>query len=503
MELGVAETFKYRAFLSYSHADSGVAKRVHSRLEGFHIDKDLVGRNTPAGPIPTALRPIFRDRNEFDAGGSLAEQSIIALDDSAALIVLASPNAARSKFVNEELRQFKLRHPDRPVIPLIIDGEPGNPEKECFPPALRLAVAEDGSITDKPIDVLAADLQEKGDGFELALAKVVARLLPLPPDEVYRRTERERRIQRRRTRRMHALIYILLIGSIAGLVGWINQAEIKAQINWFKTMRPYMVAHVRPFVLTADVERMLKPKATFRECEKDCPEMIVVPFGSFPMGSPATEAVSFDNERPQHEVTIARPFAVSKFDVTFAEWDACVSVGGCPQASSSNFGRGTRPVINVSWEDAQQYVAWFSIMTGHTYRLPTEAEWEYSARADKKTAYPWGSEVGKGNADCNGCGSKWDNSITSPVGSFEPNAFGLYDMAGDVWQWVQDCYHDDYNGAPADGSVWTGGDCNRHVVRGGSWYDNPQTARSAYRVGDATVNRNSSLGFRIARTLTP
>jgi hypothetical protein len=139
----MAETFKYRAFLSYSHADSGAAKRVHGRLEGFHIDKDLVGRNTPAGPIPTALRPIFRDRNEFDAGGSLAEQSIIALDGSAALIVLASPNAARSKFVNEELRQFKLRHPDRPVIPLIVDGEPGNPEKECFPPALRFAVASD------------------------------------------------------------------------------------------------------------------------------------------------------------------------------------------------------------------------------------------------------------------------------------------------------------------------------------------------------------------------
>src|ERR1700737_4479235 len=126
----MAETCKYRAFLSYSHADTGAAKRVHGRLEGFRIDKDLVGRNTPTGPIPAKLRPIYRDRLDFVAGRSLAEETIAALDGSAALIVLASPHAAHSKFVNEELRQFKLRHPDRPVIPLIVDGDPGDPEKE-------------------------------------------------------------------------------------------------------------------------------------------------------------------------------------------------------------------------------------------------------------------------------------------------------------------------------------------------------------------------------------
>src|ERR1700691_1677677 len=209
--MSMAEAFKYRAFLSYSHADTGVAKRVHGRLEDFHIDKELIGQTTPAGPIPETLRPIFRDRNEFEAGDSLAAQTIPALDGAAALILLASPHAARSKNVNEELRLFKSRHPDRPVIPLIADGEPGDPQHECFPPALRFAVTP-GGVTDTAADVLAADLREKGDGFELALAKVVARLLGLAPDDVYRRAERERRRQNRVRMAVAAVIAVLAVG---------------------------------------------------------------------------------------------------------------------------------------------------------------------------------------------------------------------------------------------------------------------------------------------------
>jgi formylglycine-generating enzyme required for sulfatase activity len=230
--------------------------------------------------------------------------------------------------------------------------------------------------------------------------------------------------------------------------------------------------------------------------------MIVIPAGSFPMGSPATEKDRYD-EGPQHLVTIAKPFAVSKFEVTFADWDACVSVGGCPQVGDSGFGQGTRPVINVSWGEAQQYVAWFSKMTGRPYRLLTEAEWEYAARAGKTTAYFWGDEIGKSNANCSGCGSQWDNRQTAPVGSFAPNVFGLYDMAGNVWQWVQDCYHDNYNGARTDGSAWTVGDCSRRVARGGSWNDDPLVLRSAVRDGAATADRDYHGGFRLGRTLTP
>jgi formylglycine-generating enzyme required for sulfatase activity len=133
----------------------------------------------------------------------------------------------------------------------------------------------------------------------------------------------------------------------------------------------------------------------------------------------------------------------------------------------------------------------------------TEAEWEYAARADKQTAYFWGNDVGKDNANCNGCGSQWDGRQTSPVGSFTPNAFGLYDMAGNVWQWVQDCYHDNYYGSPADGSSWTTGDCSRRVVRGGSWNYNPQSLRSASRHRGTADNRDDNAGFRVGRTLTP
>jgi formylglycine-generating enzyme required for sulfatase activity len=202
-------------------------------------------------------------------------------------------------------------------------------------------------------------------------------------------------------------------------------------------------------------------------------------------------------------VKIAQPFAVSKFDVTFADWDACVAVGGCPQVSDSGMGRGTKPVINVTWDDAQQYVAWFSQMTGQPYRLLTEAEWEYAARAGTTTAYYWGDEIGKGNANCNACGSQWDNKQTSPVGSFEPNAFGLYDMAGNVLQWLQDCYHDSYNGASTDGLAWTSGDCSSRVLRGGSWGSGPRLLRSADRSGNSSDSRGNGLGFRVGRTLTP
>lgn len=237
---------KYRAFLSYSHADSGWAKRIHSRLEGFHIDRELVGRVTATGPVPKDLRPIFRDRHDFDAGTSLGEQTNAALDDSAALIILASPSAARSKYTNEEVRLFKSRHADRPVIPLIIDGTPGDPQRECFPLALRFAVASDGTITDTPTDVLAADLREAGDGIELALAKTVARLIGLSPDDVFRRAERERRRRGRLRAAVAAMIAVLVIAG--GGFFWQSYrqrqtlAEISALVDKYSLATPAQAA---------------------------------------------------------------------------------------------------------------------------------------------------------------------------------------------------------------------------------------------------------------------
>jgi formylglycine-generating enzyme required for sulfatase activity len=244
-------------------------------------------------------------------------------------------------------------------------------------------------------------------------------------------------------------------------------------------------------------ERTLRPKDTFRECS-NCPQMIVVPAGSFMMGSPRNERGRNTNEGPRHAVTFARPFAVGRFELTFDEWDGCVADGGCNgyKPSDRGWGRGRQPVINVSWADAKAYVAWLSKKTGKDYRLLTEAEYEYATRAGTQTAYPWGDDVGKNNAN------QWGSKQTAPVGSFAANAFGLYDMVGNVWAWTEDCYHDSYNGAPADGSAWTNR-TNGRVVRGGAWLDPPVDLRSANRFWFTTDVRYGNLGFRVGRTLLP
>ena len=236
------------------------------------------------------------------------------------------------------------------------------------------------------------------------------------------------------------------------------------------------------------------PGSTFRDCEQ-CPEMVVVPAGRFRMGGGGID------EKPVHEVMIDYPFAVGKYEVTFAEWDACVAAGGCTHRLDAYYGRGTRPVINVSWDDAQQYVAWLSRKTDKSYRLLSEAEWEYVARAGSTTQYPWGNDISTNKANCDGCGSQWDNKSTAPVGSFEANAFGVFDTAGNVWEWVEDCYHGSYRGAPADGRAWTSGDCDRRILRGGSWYYGPRYLRSASRIWSVSGLRNVYYGFRIAMTL--
>jgi formylglycine-generating enzyme required for sulfatase activity len=307
---------------------------------------------------------------------------------------------------------------------------------------------------------------------------------------------------KRRWRFAQAALYVLLVGIIAGLVGWIKQAYLKEQIDWYFYMLPYAAKNVRPYVLTAAAEAALKPLGSFRECASACPEMIVIPAGTFTMGSPSSEKGRDTDESQQHPVTIGKPFAVSKFDVTFGDWNACVSVGGCPHLDDNGWAGDTRPAINVSWAQAQRYVAWFSTITGKPYRLLTEAEWEYAARAGTTTAYYWGDDFITGNANCDGCGTQWDNKQTSPVGSFKPNAFGLYDMAGNVFEFVQDCYHDSYDGAPKDGSAWTENICSGLVVRGGSWFNYPQYLRSAARDWNVSVNdRLNFIGFRLGRTL--
>ena len=354
----------------------------------------------------------------------------------------------------------------------------------------------------------AAPVTEKSSALLMGLALVQAQSWLMRRAEDLPEAERNYIVQsiraaQRRKRRLQFLVGTLAVYIFAGLIGWFNQNYLRESWRNFTNVRPYTLSQIRPHVLSKETESSLKPLQSFRECARDCPEMTVMPAGEFIMGSPPGDTGSGDS-LPQHKVLIAKPFAVSKFAVTFDEWDACAAHGDCdPGVSDSGWGRGRQPAINVSWDDARRYVAWLSRSTGKPYRLLTEAEWEYAARAGTATAYFWGNDVGTGNANCNGCGSIWDNKQAAPVGSFAPNAFGLYDMAGNVWQWVEDCYHENYQGAPTDGSAWTGRDCSRRVVRGGSWSDNPAFVRSASRSGSSTVGRDSTLGFRIARTLSP
>ncbi|HBZ29353.1 MAG TPA: formylglycine-generating enzyme family protein [Nitrosomonas nitrosa] len=234
------------------------------------------------------------------------------------------------------------------------------------------------------------------------------------------------------------------------------------------------------------------------------PVMVRIAPGKFRMGSPENESGRRDAEGPQHEVTIADAFEIGKYEVTFAEYDTFAKDTNRSLPDDLGWGRGNRPVMNVSFDDAQAYVEWLSEKAGKKYRLPTEAEWEYAARAGTATAYWWGKDIGRNNAVCFGCGSQWDGKQTAPAGSFKPNPFGLFDTAGNVWEWTQDCWHENYEGAPEDGSAWleaNDGDCDRRVVRGGSWGNIPQDLRSANRFRGITDDANNNLGFRVARDM--
>ena len=258
---------------------------------------------------------------------------------------------------------------------------------------------------------------------------------------------------------------------------------------------------------------------SFKDCS-DCPEMVIVPSGLLTMGSTQAEIDElvrqypndgYKNEGPEHRITIPKPFAVGKFAVTFSEWDACVAAGGCGGywPGDLGWGRGDRPVINVSWNDAESYVAWLLKKTGQPYRLLSEAEREYAARAGTATPFWWGSSVTTGQANYNGNytyegGSKGEyRQKTVPVKSFERNPWGLYQVHGNVYDWVEDCYNDSYNGAPVDGSAWTTGECKYRVLRGGSWYSLPQLLRAAYCKLNYPSYRSYTFGFRVARTITP
>ena len=249
-----------------------------------------------------------------------------------------------------------------------------------------------------------------------------------------------------------------------------------------------------------------QPGRIFRDCGS-CPLMVVVPAGTFIMGSPDSEEGRSEDEGPQRYVNIAAPFAVGVYEVTFEEWDACARRGGCGGyvPDDEGWGKGRRPVINVSWDDARAYVLWLSQETGERYGLLSEAEWEYAARAGTTGARYWGGRSSEQCGYANGYdGGSCDDGFanTAPVGRFAPNPWGLYDMLGNVWEWTEDCWHPGYRGAPSDGSAWrSDGDCLQRVVRGGSWVAQPGSFRSANRLGLQSGVRGFIHGFRVARAI--
>lgn len=303
----------------------------------------------------------------------------------------------------------------------------------------------------------------------------------------------------RRARRVKVIVGLMLVGLVAlgGLSygGWLNRSYLMVQGR--RLLDLYM-----PAALSAEQERGLKPGDRIRECAS-CPEMVVIPAGEFLRGSPDNEGR--DDERPRQKAFIARAFAVSLFEITFEQWDGCVAHGGCAyEAKNQAWGRGLQPVNRVSWNDANAYVAWLSRQTGKQYRLLTEAEWEHSARAGAATRYAHGDDAASLHEHA------WyalnSENRPRPVGTRKANRFGLFDMGGNLWEWVQDCYTESYDGAPIDGSAVLkslddDADCIFRVLRGGSWFSQADDIRPAARYGYTARFRNDNHGFRVARTI--
>lgn len=247
---------------------------------------------------------------------------------------------------------------------------------------------------------------------------------------------------------------------------------------------------------TAPAKQAEAKGGEIRDCPA-CPVLVSVSPGGFTMGSSTSDPA----ERPPHRVTISQPFAIGKFEVTVEQWNACADANGCPRIATNPAEAKAAPVRDVSWDDTQQYLAWLTKTTGKTYRLPTEAEWEYAARGGTSSAYWWGDQMRKGNANCKDCGEPWSDAAPANVGSFAANPYGLHDMNGSVWEWVGDCWHSSYKNAPVDGRAWDEAACTARVIRGGSWREGATYMVSSTRFKYSTSVRQSQNGFRVARDM--
>jgi formylglycine-generating enzyme required for sulfatase activity len=493
---------KLKVFISYSRRDMAFADRIANALKsrGFVV---------------------LIDRQDLPKLEDWERELLDLVRQADTVVFIVSRHSLASRVVGWEIEQVRL-HGKR-LAPIVIENVEGIPVPADVAKINYLFFLDDDSF-ERNADELAHALNknltwikehtrlgelarrwlERGKtsdallrGVELddALAWAASRPLEAPQLmelqlELLAASRRGETLARQRSRRVQGMIIILLLGVIGigslAYGGWLDSDYLEGRVNLVKnTMR----------------ESDLRPGDTVRECAGVCPEMVLVPAGEFTMGSNER-----DPEKPPHKVHFSGALLVAKFETTFDQWDACIARRGCTYSpSDEHWGRGTRPVINVSWDDVRQYLAWLSKITGKSYRLLSESEWEYAARAGSTTAYSWGDDIhwgGKVMANCANCGSKWDFNQTAPVGSFAANAFGIYDMHGNVSEWTEDVGHDNYKDAPTDGSAWLqDGLADTRMLRGGSWFIPSAGLRSSNRIWVNTTDRGHGIGFRVARSI--
>jgi formylglycine-generating enzyme required for sulfatase activity len=487
---------RYRAFISYSQKDKAHARRMHGALGSYRLPRGVEAE--AVDPRTRKLGRFFRDDEEMGAATDLGATLQGAIADAESLVVICSPHAARSHWVNEEIIHFKRTGRADRIFAVIVAGQPnaGHEDNECFPPALRFELGSDGALVDRPAQPLALDVRK--ESYNRLVVRLAASLVRTPFDALWRREQR-----RTRARAAGRSLVTLLVALIIGMAA--------TQNLW----RPRVDAYLRytRYVQSSAALMAASPGTTFQDCQHEttyCPVMVVIPEGTFVMGQ-APEQIGIDEQgRPQffpderRRMSVER-FAMSRNEVTFANWLACVRGGGCeghlPNRSSRE--GDDYPVINVSWEDAKKYVAWLSHTTGHEYRLPSESEWEYAARGvtsadDPRNGESWGfgnDESQLGDYAWYGQNSDYQSH---PAGTRRANRFGLYDMHGSVWEWVEDC--GDWLAGLTEGSE---GDttCSYRIPRGGAFSSRSSDLRSGYHGFADPTHRVDSAGFRVARTL--
>ena len=505
-----------KLFISYRRDDSaGHAGRVHDRM-AQEFGRDLLFMDVDAVPLGADFVKVLREEVAgCDALLAIIGPNWLNIRDEAGNRRLDNAN----DFVRVEIAT--ALQGDIPVIPILLDGAK-LPKREQLPKDLQELTGRNG------LDVRHASFHIDMDRLIRGLKGQLGHEDALTPSQSTSEQRQDKEpagaVQGAKDDRHRKMIVIggVLAAVLAGMaILWDEMIAPKPVPRQSPAPSQLAPAQIQPSpaltqqsptkveLLSPDRERALQPKDSFKDCA-NCPVMVVIPAGSFTMGSPETEAGRKDNEGPQHKVSFAQKFAVGRFSVTFDEWDACVADGGCNGylPPDQGWGRGRRPVINVSWNEAKTYLAWLSRKTGKPYRLLTEAEREYVTRAGTTTPFWWGSSISTSQANYNGNytygndGARGEfRNESVPVDMFAPNPWGLYQVHGNVSEWTEDCWHENYTDAPTDGSAWIDADCKQRVRRGGSIGSPPQILRSAFRLWNEAVNRTFFIGFRVGRTI--